>query len=190
MVTDPELSPFRQSLSRITALIRKETRQIMRDPGSILIGVFMPIMLLLIFGYGISFDIKNLPIAVVAEDNSQKSRDIISGFQLSQYFEVIPATSMEQAETLLRKRSVNGILRIPLNFEKDSFSGKGNIQLIINGTDANTARIAQNYAQGAVSRVLARQQKETGQIKPSIEIESRLWFNEMFYTRLNLTTLI
>ena len=124
MVTDPELSPFRQSLSRIIALIRKETRQIMRDPGSILIGVFMPIMLLLIFGYGISFDIKNLPIAVVAEDNSQKSRDIISGFQLSQYFEVIPATSMEQAETLLRKRSVNGILRIPLNFEKDFFPAR------------------------------------------------------------------
>ena len=165
-------------MRRILALIRKETWQILRDPSSIIIGIFIPMLLLLLFGYGISFDIKNLPVAIVMDDRSAEARQILSGFELSRYFEIHPVKTMSEAENLVKNKTVKGIVRIPMNFARDVASGQAQVQFVVNGTDANTARIALGYAQGAINTALLRAQGEAKNQIASISIQNRLWFNE------------
>ena len=74
-------------LRRVAALVIKESRQIVRDPSSIALGIVMPVMLILVFGYALSLDVRNAPLAVVVEDSSAAAREIVAGFQLSPYFD-------------------------------------------------------------------------------------------------------
>ncbi len=74
------------ALRRIRALVRKEGWQLLRDPSSIAIGIIMPVALLVLFGYGINLDIKNVPVAIVIEDDSAAARGVASSFELSDYF--------------------------------------------------------------------------------------------------------
>ncbi|MDR2839233.1 MAG: hypothetical protein LBV49_11815, partial [Azonexus sp.] len=83
--------PAASSLRRVIALTRKETWQILRDPSAIAIGVVLPLVMLILFGYGLTFDIKNLPVAVVVEQASGETRSVVSALQLSPYFAVRPA---------------------------------------------------------------------------------------------------
>src|ERR671924_349308 len=84
-------------LLRVWSLVRKETRQIYRDPSSLAIGVVLPVLLILLFGYGLSLDVTNIPLAVVLEDASPAARELAAGFQLSSYFIPRLMTSMDQA---------------------------------------------------------------------------------------------
>lgn len=168
------------SLRRILALVRKESWQVIRDPSSIAVGIVMPMMLLILFGYGLSFDLKNLPVALVMEENSAEARGAVSGFELSDYFQTHPVKTMAEAERLLKDKTVSGIVRIPPQFARNVALGNGDIQIVVNGTDANTARISLAYAQGAVATWLARQAAE-GRIASSgasVNMQTRLWFNE------------
>ena len=83
-----DTQPIRSSrkLRRVWALIRKESLEVARDPSSIAIGIVMPVVLVLLFGYGLSLDIKNVPVAVVMEESSADARDLAASFQLSSYF--------------------------------------------------------------------------------------------------------
>ena len=78
--TDRLDRPLAAKLRRIWSLVRKETRQIVRDPSSIAIGVVLPVMLILLFGYGLSLDVKNVPVAVVLEDPSPDATELAAGF--------------------------------------------------------------------------------------------------------------
>src|SRR4030095_12673405 len=82
---------------RVWSLVRKEARQIVRDPSSIAIGIVLPVLLILLFGYGLSLDVQNVPIAVVLEDPSPEATELAAGFQLSPYFEAQLLISMPQA---------------------------------------------------------------------------------------------
>ena len=167
------------ALRRIAALIRKETRQLWRDPSSIAIGVVMPLLLLVLFGYGLNLDVKNVPVALVIEDSSADARGVASGFQLSEYFDTMTVKTMAEAERLLLGRAVRAIVRIPSDFARQVERGSAEIQVIANGTDANTARISLAYAQGTIGIWLAREAARGRQLAPaSISIENRLWFNE------------
>ena len=73
-------------LRRIVALVRKESRQVIRDPSSVAIGIVLPLILILLFGYGLSLDVKDVPIAIVLEDSSPTAIDLAAGFRLSPYF--------------------------------------------------------------------------------------------------------
>ncbi|MCC2641734.1 MAG: transporter permease [Nitrospira sp.] len=169
----------RGRLRRIAALIRKETYQVFRDPSSITVGIIMPIMLLVLFGYGLSFDIKNLPVAIVMEETSAEARGAASGFELSGYFKVVPVKTMAEAERLLLDKTVNAIIRIPPDFARRTAIGRAEIQVLVHGTDANTARISLGYAQGAISAWMAREAARGRVIAaPPISVESRLWFND------------
>src|SRR3982751_4616075 len=97
---------------RIRALIIKETRQVVRDPSSIAIGVVLPLILILLFGYGLSLDVKNVPVAVVLEQSSPDARELAAGFTLSAYFDARLVTSMAQAEDMMMHQQVDGIVRI------------------------------------------------------------------------------
>jgi ABC-2 type transport system permease protein len=106
------LQPFSAKVRRVRALVRKETRQIVRDPSSIAIGIVMPVLLILLFGYGLSLDVRNVPVAVVLEDSSPAARELAAGFQLSPYFDAQLLPSMPQAQELMLARRVDGIVRI------------------------------------------------------------------------------
>ena len=168
------------SLRRVWALIVKESRQIIRDPSSIAIGVVMPVMLILLFGFALSLDVKNAPVAVVMEDTSASARELAAGFQLSPYFSVVPTASIRQAQTMMLNRQVDGIIRIPPDFERKVQQGNGEVQIVLHGTDANTARIIQAYASGAVAQLAARRTAEGMSVSGGgpVGVQSRIWFNE------------
>jgi ABC-2 type transport system permease protein len=172
-------SALSAKIIRIWSLVRKETRQIYRDPSSIAIGVVLPVLLILLFGYGLSLDVTNIPIAVVLEDPSPQAVDLAAGFQLSDYFQPQLMTSMERARELMLERQVDGIVRIRPDFGRNLNLGNGEVQILVHGTDANRARIIQVYAEAAVGQWAARQAAEGRSISSGpVIVRDRLWFNE------------
>src|SRR5215813_12836295 len=107
------MSALTDKARRVRALVVKETRQVVRDPSSIAIGVVLPIILILLFGYGLSLDVKDVPVAVVVEDPSPTAQELVAGFQLSPYFRPQLTRSMPPAEKLMLQHSVDAIVVIP-----------------------------------------------------------------------------
>ncbi len=167
-------------LRRVAALVRKETYQLFRDPSSIAIGVVMPVLLILLFGYALSLDVENVPVAVVLENPSPAATELAAGFVLSPYFETRLLTSMPRAQQLLLQRNVDGIIRIRSNFARQLNIEAGEAQVLVYGTDANRARIIEAYAQGAIAQFLARRAAEGNAAASggSAVVQSRLWYNE------------
>ena len=164
---------------RIRALVVKETRQVVRDPSSIAIGAVLPLILILLFGFGLSLDVKNAPIAVVIEYPGPEAIELAAGFQLSPYFRPTVTRSMPPAQDLLLEHRVDGIVRIPADFSRRAGAGDADVQLIVHGGDANRARIIEGYVQGVVGAWSARlaAQGRSGQVQP-VNVQSRLWFND------------
>ncbi len=175
----PRKRPLSAKLVRIRSLVRKESRQIFRDPSSIAIGVVLPVLLILLFGYGLSLDVTNIPVAIVLEAPSPEAADLAAGFQLSPYFNPQLMTSMAQARELMLDREVDGIVRIRPDFARNLSLGNGEVQILVHGTDANRARIIQVYAEAAVGQWTARQMAEGRSISSGpVIVRDRLWFNE------------
>lgn len=169
----------RARLIRILALIRKESLQMRRDASSIAIGVLLPVMLVLLFGFGLSLDVKNVPVAIVLEAPSPEATELAAGFALSPYFRVQTMTAMPEALTLMNSRQVNAIVRIRPDFARQLALGNAEVELLLHGSDANYARLVQAYAEGAVSQSMLRRQAEgRSSVLGPVTIESRLWFNE------------
>jgi ABC-2 type transport system permease protein len=161
------------------ALMRKESFEVVRDPSSVTIGIVMPVVLVLLFGYGLSLDLKNVPVAVVMEDVSPDARELVAGFQLSPYFDARLTTSMPYARQLMLERKVDGIVRVRSDFSRNLAMGDVQVQVLVHGADANTARIIQVYAQGAVGQWAARRAAEGRPIaNAGVKVRNRLWFNE------------
>lgn len=181
---NPRLSPLstRRSakLRRVAALVRKETYQLFRDPSSIAIGVVMPVLLILFFGYALSLDVTNVPVAVVLEDTSPAANELAAGFALSAYFETRLVTSMPRAQQFLLQQKVDGIVRIRPDFARQLSMGDAQVQVLVYGTDANRARIIEGYAQGALAQWSARRAAEgyAAAAGGSAVMQTRLWFNE------------
>ena len=169
------------SSRRVLALIRKETRQLVRDRSSIMVGVFLPVMLILIFGYGLSFDVKNMPVAIVMDDPSPIAADVTAGFYLSPYFSPLALTSIRAAEELMLERVVDGVVHLDADFARDLAAGDATVQILVNGVDANRARVMQAYAQGALAQWGARRDAAGDRSNDGVGIavlEQRVWFNE------------
>jgi ABC-2 type transport system permease protein len=166
-------------LRRIRALVLKESRQIVRDPSSIAIGAVLPLILILLFGFGLSLDVKNVPIAIVMEAPTPEAIDLAGGFQLSPYFHPTITRSMPAAQRLLLEHRVDGILHIPADLSRRVAAGDASLQLIVHGGDANRARIIEGYVQGVVAAWSARQAVGgSANPVPLVNVQSRLWFNE------------
>jgi ABC-2 type transport system permease protein len=171
--------PLLIKLRRVWALVQKETRQMVRDPSSIAIGVVLPVVLILIFGYGLSLDVTNVPIAVVLEEPSPEATELAASFQLSSYFDAQLLTSMPRAHQLMLAREVDAIVRLRPDFARQVNMGDAEVQILVHGTDANRARIIQSYAQGAVSQWAARRGAEGKDVLTGpVAVQNRLWFNE------------
>jgi ABC-2 type transport system permease protein len=170
---------FAAKFRRVSALVKKESRQIFRDPSSVAIGVVLPLVLILLFGYGLSLDVTNVPVAVVLEDPSPEATEAAASFELSSYFNPRATTSMAVAEQWMLERRVDAIIRFRPDFARRLSLGNAEVQVLVHGTDANTARIIQVYAEGALGQWAARQAAE-GKPVPSgpVVVQNRLWFND------------
>jgi len=173
----------RAKLRRLRALMWKEARQIVRDPSSIAMGVVLPLILILLFGFGLSLDVKDVPLAVVVEQPSSEATSLAATLQLSPYFHPRLLHAMPPAEQQLMSGQVDGILVIPNDFATRVAAGNGQLQLVLRGSDANSARIIEGYVEGAVG-VWAAQLAGLGQAHVSnaaagpVQVQTRLWFNE------------
>src|ERR1044071_3877004 len=179
-----EHSDFSSRMHRALSLIRKEARQIIRDPSSIAIGIVLPVVLILLFGYGLSLDVTEVPVAVVVEDPSPAATELAASFRLSHYFDARLMTSMARAEQLMLARQVDGIVRIRPDFSRALSLGNAEVQVLVHGIDANYARIVQGYAQGAIGQWEARRaaQGRAMAVGPVV-VQNRMWFNEVNESR-------
>ncbi|MCJ2181439.1 ABC transporter permease [Novosphingobium sp. 1949] len=166
---------------RIVALVRKEMRQMLRDRSNLLVGFLLPVALILLFGYGLSFDVKNAPVAIVTDQPSLGARELVAGIEGSAYLSARPVATMAQAEDLLGSGKVDAIVRIPVDFARREGQGHAPVQLILNGIDSVTASTLEAYIAGAVSKALAHRMdrgQATGGEAGQVEIVQRIWFNE------------
>ncbi|HEU5443119.1 MAG TPA: ABC transporter permease [Steroidobacteraceae bacterium] len=172
-------SQARRKLGRVLALIRKETRQMIRDPATIAVGVVLPAVLILLFGFGLSLDVKDVPIAVVLEDSSPQALGLAAGFQLSPYFRPQIVHTQQAADALMAAGSIDGIVTVPMSFARRFAAGDARVQVIVRGSDANRARIIESYVQGAIRAWSARQSAEGAPVARGgpVSMESRMWFN-------------
>ncbi|MDQ0069055.1 ABC-2 type transport system permease protein [Variovorax boronicumulans] len=170
--------------SRLISLTRKEFRQLLRDRSNLAIGILLPMVLILIFGYGMSLDVKNAPVAVVMEDASPTAHEAIAGLQLSPTIAPVLLGSMHDAEELMRERKIDGIVRIPSDFSRALAAGNARVQLIVHGADADRATIILAYVSGALAQTAVRQADRLGSTSGadappvgSVTVEQRMWFN-------------
>jgi ABC-2 type transport system permease protein len=170
---------WRGKFRRVAALVRKESWQVVRDPSSIAIGVVMPLMLILLFGYGVSLDVRSVPVAIVLEQPSPQSQAVAQSFILSPYFDARIMTSLPAAESLMASRDVDGIVCIRPDFGRGLQNANAQIQLLLYGADANRARIILAYAQGAIASWQAEQtDPNVPVVAGPVLVNSRMWFNE------------
>ena len=170
-------------LQRLKALTVKELRQISRDAGSILIGLALPCVLIFIFGFGLSLDVNNIPLAVVMDKDTPCVRAVLSGFSGSRYFSPRWAASMQEAEDLMRRQEVSAILRTGSDFDARLQRGEARVQLILHGTDSTTAGMIQQYASAALAlhaQKLLDRRGASASVSAfgAAEVLPRMWFNE------------
>ncbi|MFA5276100.1 MAG: ABC transporter permease [Candidatus Omnitrophota bacterium] len=174
-----------QSLKRIKAVAWKEFIQIKRDPRSLGLALVIPMFLLLVFGYGLSLDIDHVRTLVWNQDaSSELTRNFMLNFKNSKYFKITGYTdNYRDIEHQINSGEVLMALVIPKDFSHYLESGKpAPLQLIIDGSDANTATIARGYVQTVVAnynvQLLADSLSEQG-LKPvkSLDVRPRIWFN-------------
>ncbi len=167
------------SLMRLKGLVKKEFLQIARDPSSIAIAFLMPLFLLVLFGFGVSLDADHLPVALVAEQPTLDSDEFFSSIAGSHYFVPQRFFGMAAAEEAMREGRVNAIVHLRADFAKTLAREQGaDIQVIVNGVDANTARLTQGYLQGVWVNWLERRARNAGrEMVTPVKLEQRVWYN-------------
>jgi len=173
------------SRMRLRGLIRKEFLQIMRDPSSIAIAFLMPVFLLLLFGYGVSLDSEHIPVALVVEQPGADTADFAAAFHQSLYFEPVVYQNTRDAEQAMKAGRVGAIVVLRQDFARQLGLADGApIQLIVNGVDANTARIISGYVQGAWGKWLEHYAQQRGvRLDVPVQMEQRVWFNSELRSR-------
>lgn len=173
----------RRSIERITELVRKELKQIFRDPRLARLVLIAPLLQLVVFGYAVSTDIRQMTTFVVDHDRTREARDLIAAFTASKYFRVIgmSSRSADLQAALDHGKAIVG-LEIPAGFARDLGSGRGaRVQILFDGTNSNVATVAKGYAERIVLvYALARQ---GGPAAARVELRERAWFNPELESR-------
>jgi drug efflux transport system permease protein len=162
----------------VLAVYRKELRQIARDRRTLMILAFIPAFFLLLYGYALNFDIRNIKLAVEDRDGTVESRALVSAFVNSGYFDLAGAIySPAEAERLLDLNTARAVLVIPEGFSRDvTGRGTATIQVLINGDNANTATTVMGYAISIV-RETSGPLSGRVQVAPPVRVEPRIWYN-------------
>ena len=169
--------------TRLGAIARKEVLQLRRDVRSLLLAFLLPLILTAVFGAAISLDVQDIPFAVLDRDRSPDSRELVEAFTATGYFRLLGELERpEEADRLLRRGKARMVLSIPPEYARDLGSGRtAEVQALVDGSDANTATIAINYADAIIAGVAARSQAGAGfqaRLRPAIQAEARVWYNE------------
>lgn len=170
---------------RLRGMVRKEGLQILRDPSSIAIAFVMPVVLLLLFGYGVSLDARHIPLALVVDQPDANTAAFVAAFQHSEYFSLAPYGGVEEAERALAERRVDGVLWLRGDFSRRLLgSGDAPVGVILNGVDANQARLTAGYVQGAWQGWLEAYAAAQGRkLAPAATAVPRVWFNPALRSR-------
>jgi len=170
---------------RLKGLVKKEFFQILRDPSSIAIAFLMPVVLLVLFGYGVSLDAEHVPIAIVAESPGPETESFIGAFRNSRYFDPTLMPSMALAREAMLERRADAIVYLRSDFARQSSSPSGGaVQVVVNGVDANTARILLGYMDGVWADWLSDTAALQGRRPPlPVNVEQRVWFNSRMRSR-------
>ncbi|MCG6887079.1 MAG: ABC transporter permease [Proteobacteria bacterium] len=173
------------SRMRLLGMIRKETWQILRDPSSIAIAFVMPVVLLFLFGYGVSLDAKHIPVGIVIEQPDLATRSLAGSFSRSEFFSSVLYSTIQEAEKALDKRDIEGIVWMRNNFSANLLSGRqAPIGVLINGVDSNQANITRGYIQGTWLAWLSHYTEAHGRPLPMpVTLEQRVWFNAALSSR-------
>lgn len=174
------------SWRRLVAVARKEVIQIVRDARSLAIVVVMPVVMMLLFGYGVNLDLKHMPVIVYDRENSRQSRDLVARFRASEYFQI--AASVDNYRDVVAAidggRAKMGLV-IPHDFSQRLAKGQPvSVQAIVDATDDNSANVLFNYTEGVirgysqVAQLEWLRQRGQRQVQPPLAIESRTWYNE------------
>lgn len=173
--------PVRAFAVRLRALVKKETRQLLRDKSNLLIGIGLPIALIFIFGFGVTLDVKDIRLAVVTTRPAPETNDFVSTVRLSPYFVPSEMTSLQQAEKALRARDVEAIAILDDTFASKLKTGNADIQLIVLGSDATRASSISSYFSTLTGVWATKQQDRLGanaHQSGGVTVVPRLWFND------------
>ena len=165
--------------------MKKEALQVLRDPSSILIAFVLPLILLFIFGYGLSLDAKHVKTAMVLEDHGPTAESFYQAFVATDYIEAIRFDHRSVAEQAIADGQVRAVLVVPNDFTRQIAGGRSaKVQLLTDGSETNTATILQIYVLGVVSRWSAHQSRD-GAMNATfvIDAKSRVMFNAEMNTR-------
>ncbi|MGO4871393.1 MAG: ABC transporter permease [Roseiarcus sp.] len=176
---------------RVKAIAKKELIQVWRDPRSLMIALLMPLMQMALLGYGVSLDIKHIPVCAFDREASELSQALLKRFQASDYFSVVEASGSYGALThaLDYGRCKMGVVIPPDFSERLTDLGTAPVQVVLDATDDNTANIGLGYAQDVVDgfssdvQVVASQRQGAVAQNPPVALQSRVWFNEDLNSR-------
>lgn len=178
------------SIRRWWAVTRKEFLHILRDPLSLYMALAIPVVLLLLFGFALSLDVDRVPTVVLDMDGTSESREVIEQFRGSRYFTVesVAASPAELNREIDLSRALVGVMLLP-GFGADVKAGRvASVQLLLDGSDSNTANIALGYAQslvtlyGAQVRAVARERLGAPRTS-TIDVRTRVVFNSDLKSR-------
>ncbi|MEG2172961.1 MAG: ABC transporter permease subunit [Desulfovibrionaceae bacterium] len=179
-------SAYARWCKQLAALVRKEFKQIVRDPSSYLVAVILPMIFLLLFGYGITLDAGVMHIAVLDESGTPASSAISAEFAHSPNFTVRPVLSRAHAAQLMRDSEIAGLVVFPSNFDtlltmEGRHESVSPVQVIVSGAEPNTASFIQAYSQGVID---TWQSTRAGTLlRRPIALEPRIWFNPAAMSR-------
>lgn len=174
-------------MRRVVAIAHKEALQIWRDPRSLAIALFLPFMQMALLGYGVSLDVRHVPLCVFDQERSQLSRELIHRFTASGWFDAVHLVDSDNAvRNAIDSNVCRGVVIIPVDFSRVlNVKGQASVQAIFDGTDANTTNIATGYVNGIVAQASAdfkqRWAADRGLVQTKIgqvDLRSRAWFNE------------
>jgi ABC-2 type transport system permease protein len=171
---------------RVRELLKKELRQMLRDPRMKAVIFVAPVFQLMVFGYAVNTDIRNTPTFVVDLDKSAASRDLVEVFAATGYFDILGRSdrSGDLALALDNGDAAIGI-EIPVGFASDLARGTGVVQVLVDGTDSNTGTVAQGYAGQIVQRYATDYMQRTGKLPSGgIDLRTRAWYNPELESRV------
>ncbi len=177
---------------RIKHMLIKEFLQNLRDPRMLRVLFVMPAIQTLIFGYAVTTDVRNVAVAIYDQDNSPESRDLLSRFVNSGYFDRATTLRSEQEiASTMDRGDVRAVIRISKGFSDDLRGGRtAQLQLLLDGTDSNTGAVVMNYTSGIVDQfsnevLLDRVQRTLGALRQPgrVNVQRRAWFNENLESR-------
>jgi ABC-2 type transport system permease protein len=173
------------SATRLLAVARKEWVQLRRDPRSMVLAFLLPVLLLVFFGYAISWDVRDIRLAVVDADRTSRSRALVEAYQTSGYFEVVEVLeSAARAGDPLLRGSAAAVLVIPAGFARDLGAQRdASVQLLLDGSDANTAVIALGYAEAITARFSREVLVRGRRVAVPAVAEVRVWYNPALESR-------